>query len=111
MGLRVLYAYIPCIHKCVTNTTGRGTSHKYMNLHNLCSVKCYNHCIIDRLYTEKVIYNVKGIYIYIYIYIYICVCVCVCVCVCFLEAACSFGFSFLRIVRLRGKPSKILLPA
>ena len=34
--------YIPWIHKCVTKTTGCGTSHKYKNKHNFYSVNIVN---------------------------------------------------------------------
>jgi hypothetical protein len=35
------HTYILWIHKCVTKTLVRGTSHKYANIHNFYSLKYY----------------------------------------------------------------------
>jgi hypothetical protein len=40
----VIHSFIiPGIHKCVTETIGCGTRHKYKNIHNIHSVKYYKH--------------------------------------------------------------------
>jgi len=37
------HSYIPWIYKCLTKAVGCGTCHKYTNIHNFYSVKCYKH--------------------------------------------------------------------
>jgi len=62
--------YIPLIHKCVTNTVGCGTSHKYTNIYSFYSVKyILQNSIIDHLYIQKIhFYSPVTIFICLPIY-------------------------------------------
>ena len=80
---------------CYTWANGGGRSYKYTNIHNFNNVNYLNHfknSTGDNLDTKNS-YTVKE------------------VCKYFLMATLNIVFSFLRIVELRGKLAKILIPA
>jgi len=56
MASNIIYTHILWIHKCLTNTVGYGTSHKYTNMHNFYQQftrQCYKLSLHIKIYIQS----------------------------------------------------------